>query len=168
MSDTYYRERAARRTRRWLILAGIAAALVVVVLVIRALFYDACTRSFDRSPRSIVSTFVDAVGSGDAAVAQECWEHHAYYDLEAGCSEICLSRVLGAQYRILDIALDSPHTTPDGRANLRATVSIECADGGEEHTAEILLDSVGSNVPWKHWAIIHSTFGGSVAKPWCK
>ena len=168
MSDTYYRERAARRARLWWMLGGLVAVVVVGILIIRALFYDACTRSFDRSPRSIVSTFVEAVGRGDAAVAQECWEHHAYYDLEAGCSEICLSRVLGAQYRVVDIALDSPHTTPDGRANLRGTVSIECTESGGEHTAEILLDSVGSNVPWKHWAIIRSTFGGTVAKAWCK
>ena len=168
MSDTYYRERAARRARLWWVLGGLAAAVVVVVLVTRALFYDACTRSFDRAPRSIVSTFVEAVGRGDAAVAQECWEHHAYYELEAGCSEICLSRALGAQYRVLDIALDSPRTTPAGRANLQATVSVECAESGEEHTAEILLDSVGGNVPWKHWAIIRSTFGGTVAESWCK
>ncbi len=168
MSDTYYRERAARRARLWLIVAGIAAAIVVVALVIIALFYDACTRGFDRSPRAIVLAFVEAVGRGDAAVAQECWEHHAYYDLEAGCSEICLARVLGVQYRVVDIMLNSPYTTPTGRANLRAVVSIECAESGEEHTAEILLDSVGGNVPWKHWAIIHSTFGGTVAEPWCK
>ena len=168
MSDTYYRERAARRSRLWWVVGGIAAAVVVVVLVTRALFYDACTRSFDRAPRSIVSTFVEAVGRGDAAVAQECWEHHAYYELEAGCSEICLSRALGAQYRVLDIALDSPRTTPAGRANLQATVSVECAESGEEHTAEILLDSVGGNAPWKHWAIIRSTFGGTVAEAWCK
>ena len=168
MSDTYYLEWAARRARLWWILGGIAAAVVLVSLIIRALLYDACTRSFDRSPRSIVSTFVEAVGRGDAAVAQECWEHHAYYELEAGCSEICLSRALGARYRVVDIALDSPHITPAGRANLQATVFIECADSGEEHTGEILLDSVGGNVPWKHWAIIHSTFGGTLAEPWCK
>ena len=168
MSDTYYRERAARRARLWWIVGGIAAVIVLGILVTRALFYDACTGSFDRSPRSIVSTFVEAVGRGDAAVAQECWEHHAYYEIEAGGSEICLSRVMGAQYRVVDIALDSPHTTPAGRANLQVTVSIECADSGEEHTAEILLDSVGSNVPWKHWAIIRSTFGGTVAEAWCK
>jgi hypothetical protein len=167
MSDTYYRERAARRARLWWMLGGIAA-VVLVVLVTRALFYDACTKSFDRSPRSIVSAFVAAVGSGDATVAQGCWEHQAYYDLEAGCSEICLSRVLGTQYRIANITLDSPYTTPAGRANLRAVVAIECAEGSETHSGEILLDSVGGNVPWKHWAIIHSTFGGTVAEPWCK
>lgn len=168
MSDTYHRERAARRTRLCLIVAGIAVAIVLVALIIIALFYDACTRGFDRSPRAIVLAFVEAVGRGDGAVAKECWEHHAYYDLEAGCSEICLSCVLGAQYRIVDITLDPPYTTADGRANLRATVSIECGQSGETHTAEILLDSVGGNVPWKHWAIIRSTFGGTVAEAWCK
>ena len=168
MSDTYYRERAARRARLWWMLGGLVVSIAVVVLVTRALFYDACTRSFDRSPRSIVSTFVQAVGRGDAAVAQECWEHHAYYDIDAGCSDICLSRVLGAQYRVVDIALDSPHSTPDGRANMRAMVSIECADTREEHTAEIMLDSVGPSVPWKHWAIIRSTFGGTVTEAWCR
>ena len=168
MSDTYYRERAARRARLWWLVGGLAAVIVLAILIIRALFYDACTRSFNRSPRSIVLTFVEAVERGDVAMAQECWERRAYHDLEAGCSEICLSRVLGTQYRVLDMALDSPRATPDGRANLRASVSIECAESGEEHTAEILLDSVGGNVPWKHWAIVRSTFGGTVAEAWCK
>jgi hypothetical protein len=149
-------------------LGGIAAAVVLVVLVTRALFYDACTRNFDRSPRSIVLAFVDAVSRGDGTVAQECWEHQTYYDLEAGCSEICLSRVLGAKYRVVDITLDPPYTTLEGRANLRANVSIECTASEEVHSGEILLDSVGGNVPWKHWAIIRSTFGGTVAEPWCK
>ncbi|MGA9349462.1 MAG: hypothetical protein WBW48_11775 [Anaerolineae bacterium] len=168
MSDTYYRERAARRTRALVIIGVLAAAVICAVFGIASLFYDACTRSFDRSPRSIVLAFVNAVGRGDAAAAQECWEHYAYYELKAGCSEVCLARVLGAQYRVVDITLDPPHTTPDGRANLRAVVSIECAKDGKAHSGEILLDSVGGNAPWKHWAIIHSTFGGTVAEPWCK
>lgn len=168
MSDTYYRERAGRRARVWWMLGGLAIAVALAILVTRALFYDACTRSFDRSPRSIVMAFADAVGRGDGAAAQGCWEHQAYYDLEAGCSEICLARVLGAQYRVVDVALESPYTTSDGRANLRAIVSVACAEGGEAHSGEILLDSVGGNVPWKHWAIIRSTFGGTVAEPWCK
>lgn len=149
-------------------LGGLAVTVALAILVTRALFYDACTRSFDRSPRSVVSAFADAVSRGDAAVAQECWEHQAYYDLAAGCSEICLSRVLGTQYRVVDITLDSPYTTADGRANVQAAVSIECTEDGETHTGEILLDSVGGNVAWKHWAIIRSTFGGTVAEPWCK
>lgn len=98
MSDTYYRKRAARRARVWWMLGGLAVAIALAILVTWALFYDACTRSFDRSPHSIVLAFVQAVKRGDAAVARECWEHQTYYDLEAGCSEICLARVLGAQY----------------------------------------------------------------------
>jgi hypothetical protein len=101
-------------------------------------------------------------------VAQECWDHFAYFDLEAGCSEVCLSKVYGAQFEVVDITLGSPSTTPEGRANWPATVSIACAAGDESHTAEILLDSVSSNTPWKHWEIIHSTFGGSVVDPWCR
>jgi hypothetical protein len=111
---------------------------------------------------------VEAVRRGDAAVAQECWEHHVYYDLEAGCSDVCLSRVYGAQYRVVDIGLGSSYTTSDGRANLKAVVSIACTGDQRQHTGEILLDSVGGGVPWKHWAIVHSTFGGTVAEPWCK
>jgi hypothetical protein len=168
MSDAYYRARAARRTRIWVILGALALMVLCAILGVRGLFYDACTRGFDRTPRSIVSAFVEAVGHGDVATAQECWEHHVYYDLKAGCSEICLSRVSGAQFQVLDLAIGVPYTTPDGRANLKAAISIACAEDGQGHTAEIILDSVGANVPWKHWAIVYSTFGGTVAEPWCK
>jgi hypothetical protein len=168
MSDAYYQERAKRRTRNLLIAGACVASIACVVAGVASLFYDACTKSFDRSPRAVVLTYVEAVGRGDAAIAQECWEHEAYYDLEAGCSEICLSRTFGAQYQVLDIALGSPTVTATGRANLLATVSITCAKGGDEHTAEILLDSVGSDLPWRHWSIVRSDFGGTVAESWCK
>ena len=168
MSDAYYRERAARRTRTLLILGALVVTILCVVLGTRGIFYDACTQSFDRSPRSVVLAFVEAVKRGDATTAQECWEHHTYYDLEAGCSQVCLSRIFGAQYQLVDITINSPYTTPDGRANLKATVSIVCTENQETYTGEILLDSVKENVPWKHWAIIHNTFGGTVAEPWCK
>ncbi len=168
MSDAYYQERARRRARLWWIVGAAVAVILLTALGSKALLYDACTRSLDRSPRSIVLTFVNAVGRGDAPVAQECWEHHAYYELEAGCSEICLSRVYRVQYEVADVTLGKPYTTPGGRANLKATVSIACAGSGQTHTGEILLDSVGANVPWKHWAIIHSSFGGTIAEPWCK
>ena len=168
MSDAYYQERAKRRTR-YMVIAG---ALVVIVACaafgVVSVYYDACTKSFNRSPAAVVSAFVGAVGRGDAPLAQECWEHETFYDLEAGCSEICLSKVVGASYEVVEVTLDDMHITPDGRANVRASVSITCTEGREAHTGEILLDSVGANVPWKHWAIIHSTFGGSFAEPWCK
>ncbi|MFZ5917194.1 MAG: hypothetical protein ACOYZ7_09695 [Chloroflexota bacterium] len=168
MSDAYYRERAARRARIFWIAAGLVALVVLTVLGVRALFYDACTRSFERSPRAIVETFVQAVGNGQAFVAQECWEHQAYYDLAAGCSQICLDRFYGTGYRVLEVVLETPQITSQGRANLTASVSIVCEQGGQTHTGELWLDSVGADLPWKHWAIVRSTFGGSVAQPWCK
>jgi len=168
MSDTYYQERARRRTRILWILGAIVAVVVLVVSVLWSLYHDACTRSFDRSPSAIISTFLEAVGRGDAIAARACWEHMAYYDLEAGCSEICLSKVYGAQFEIVDIVPGTPYTTPEGRSNIEANVTIACSEGSDTHTAEILLDSVESDVPWKHWTIIHSTFGGTIVEPWCK
>lgn len=134
MSDTYYQERAARRTRTLLIGGGMAVVIACIIAGIASLFYDACTKGFDRSPEAVVTAFVEAVRQGDVEVAQECWEHEAYYDLEAGCSEVCLSRAYGAQYDIADMVVDSPYTTPEGRANLKATVSIVCQDG-QPHAA---------------------------------
>jgi hypothetical protein len=168
MSDAYYQERAARRTRVLLIAGGLIVVVVCVVAVMWGALYDACTKSFDRSPQAVVEAYVDAVSRGDAGVAQECWEHETYYDLDAGCSQICLSRVYGAQFDVVDVTLDAPQTTSEGRSNLNATVSVACSADREPHTAEIVLDSVGSNIPWKHWAIVRSTLGGTVAEQWCK
>ena len=105
--------------------------------------------------------------NGDAETAQECWEHETFYDLEAGCSEICLSRFYGAQFEMGQVVLAEPESTPEGRSNLRAQVPIVCTPGGDAHTAEILLDSVGRTLPWRHWTIIHSTLGGTTAEQWC-
>jgi hypothetical protein len=168
MSDAYFQERARRRTRLLLVAGAVAVLAVLVVAVYWTLFHDACTGSFDRAPRSVISTYLEAVARGDVLKAQECWEHESYYDLEAGCSEICLSKVYGAQFETADIVLDEPRTTPEGRANMEATVSIACSTDGMAHTASIVLDSVGSDLPWKHWTIVRSSFGGSVVEPWCK
>ena len=168
MSDSFYQERARRRARIFWIVGAVAIAAILVVVVIWSLYRDSCTGSFQRSPTAVVTTFLDAVGRGDPLTAQGCWEHDAYYELEAGCSEICLSKVYGAWYEIIDIVADEPYTTPEGRANLMTTATITCIEDGRTHTAEILLDSVGSDLPWKHWTIVHSTFGGTIVEPWCK
>ena len=168
MSDAYYQERAKRRTRMYLIVGAIAVAILLVTFAVLSLFRDSCTRGFDRTPAAIVSAFLDAVGRGDVPAAQECWRHEVYYELEAGCSEICLSKVYGAQFRVSELSLGEADTTPEGRANMQATVTIACTASDETHTAEITLDSVGSNLPWRHWEIIHSTFGGTIVEPWCK
>jgi hypothetical protein len=150
------------------ILGGTAAIFVLAFLGVRALLYDACTQSFERSPHSIVVTFLNAVGDANAPVAQECWEHEAYYDPEAGCSELCLSRVYAAQFDVTDISVGQPYLTPDTRTNLVVKVAIRCSETGESHRAEIVLDTVGPNLPWKHWQIVESSFGGTVAMAWCK
>ena len=74
----------------------------------------------------------------------------------------------GTQYEIVDVAPGEPYITPEGRANIKTTVTIACTEGSDTHTAEILLDSVESDLPWKHWTIVHSTFGGTIVEPWCK
>lgn len=168
MSDEYYAQRARRRTRLYLALVGVAVLALLAFLGFRALYHDACTGSYDRSPRSVVLAYVHAVGQGNLPAAQGCWQHDAYYQLDAGCSEICLSRAAGAQFQISEVTLDTPSTTPQGRANLKATVTIACTQGGAAHTGEIVLDSVVSNLPWKHWSIVHSAFGGTAVAAWCK
>lgn len=168
MSDTYYRELARKRARRWWMVAGAAFVIILILLGLRGLLYDACTGSYDRSPEAVVRAYANAVTSGYVPVAQECWEHQAYFDMEAGCSEICLSRAYGAQFDIVDLSIGGQYLTPEVRTNLLAKVTVTCAEGEEGHTGEILLDTVGPNLPWRHWKIIHSTFGGTAAEPWCK
>lgn len=168
MSDTYYRQRAGRRTRFWIVIAAIVALVICTILAVVNVFRDTCTNSFDRQPRAVVTSFINAVIRGDDTGVIRCWEHNAYYDLEAGCSEICLSRILGTPYQAVELALSEPYTTEAGRANILATVSIACPGSGEQHSGEILLDSVGGNVPWKHWKIVRSAFGGPLSAPWCK
>jgi hypothetical protein len=168
MSDAYYQERARRRTRRLVvavILVSLSGCLVAGVL---ALFYDACTRSFDRSPQAVVQAYAEAVRNGNARQAQECWEHEAYYDLEAGCSEICLSRFYGATFEVRDVAVSAPYTIPGGRVNIGASITIACTGDGEVHTAEILLDSVATEFPWRHWSIVRSGLGGTAVSAWCQ
>jgi hypothetical protein len=168
MSDEYYAQRARRRGRLYFALAGVAALILLAFLGIRALRYDACTRSYDRSPRSIVGVYANALVQGNLPAAQNCWERNAYYQLDAGCSEICLSRIAAGLFQVTGVALDTPYTTAQGRANLKATVSVTCAQEGATYTGEIVLDSVASNLPWRHWTIVHSTFGGTIAGAWCK
>jgi hypothetical protein len=167
MSDEYYQEQARRRTRNLILVIALIAVVACGAFALYNLFRDACTGSFDRTPRAVVSAYVEAVARGDRPAAQACWEHETFYDLEAGCSEICLAKAAGAGYDVAEITVAEPVITPEGRANLAASVTVNCPDGAAL-SGEVLLDSVGANVPWKHWAIIHSTIGGTVAEPWCQ
>jgi hypothetical protein len=166
MSDTYYREQSARRTRIMLLGAVIVLVLGCIGFGVYSAFWDTCTRGFDRQPEAVVASFANAVVNGDASTAAACWHHLAYLDVASGCSEICLSRLWGTPYQIEEIRINPDMTPLEGRAGWNAQVSLTCPDG-EQHTAEITLDGISSEVPWRHWKIVHSTFGGPLSEPWC-
>jgi hypothetical protein len=167
VSDTEYRERAARQARTALVIATAIVLLACVGLSTISVFRDSCTNSFDRSPRSVVQAFFVAVAEGQSDQVQRCWDSLAYYELEAGCSQICLSRVLGTQYRLVDLTLGEP-LQESGRARMTATLSVTCPDSEVVHRGDIMLDAITQAVPWRHWKIVNSTFGGVLSAPWCK
>lgn len=167
LSDTYYREQAARR-QRMLLMAGLAVVLLACgTMGIAFVFRDTCTGSFDRSPRSVVTSYLDAIGRGDTENLIRCWVHNVYYDIEAGCSEICLSRFAGTSFRVIDLTLSEPYAEA-GRARIRATISVTCPGSDQPLSGEILLDGVTRAVRWRHWKIVRSSFGGTPAQPWCR
>ena len=168
MSDAYYQERAKQRTRRLLIAGGSLVLFACAVAGVTSLFYDACTQSFDRTPDLVVRSYLEAIAGGEGRVAQECWEHDAYYDLETGCSEICLAQIVGTAFEVQTLDVGPAQATPAGRAEHLVTVTVTCTASGQSHEAEIILDGIGRDVPWRHWSIVSSTVGGSVAEPWCR
>jgi len=166
VSDTYYRQQAERR-RAGLLVAGIALAAVGLLAVGgHLLYYDACTGSYARSPRDVVSAYVAALRQGDLSQTQECWQHLTYYDLEAGCSEICVSRFAGASFDVTSLEVSEPQTI-GRRATVHVTVEIACSNGSS-HDGEVILDGIATAPPWRHWAIVRSTIGGTLAEAWCK
>ncbi|MBN1954535.1 MAG: hypothetical protein JW900_05725 [Anaerolineae bacterium] len=167
-SDTYYRQRAARRTRTLLLGGGTLLLVTCIALTVIYAFHDTCTGSFDRRPQSVIAHFVDGVTRGNWRTVVRCWEHDAFYDLESGCSEICLGRIMGVPYQGVEVTLSAPYPTDEGRSHILATVTITCPNSGEQHSGEILLDTIGAEVPWRHWKIIRSDLGGSIAAPWCR
>lgn len=167
VSDNEYRERAARQMRTMLLVATAILLVACIAFGIVSVFRDPCTGSFDRSPTAVVTSYLNAIARGNGEGVVRCWEHFAFDDLEAGCSEICLSRILGTRYRVIDLVLGEPYEE-EGRARIVATVSVLCPDSDLYHRGEIVLDGITSNVPWRHWRIVHSTFGGTAVKGWCK
>lgn len=167
MSDTYYREKAQRRNR--LLILG--AVLVIIILCIYfgtvALFRDSCTMSFNRAPEDIVRSYIDYISNGDLDGVINCWEHQTFYELGVGCSDICISKVIGSKLNIIDIKIDEPVTTNAGRHNITAHVSVTCANDDTEYQGEILLDGISSDLPWRHWKIVESTIGGTLVNQWC-
>jgi hypothetical protein len=168
MDENIYRRRAGRRNLIIGIVIGLLIITALTANLVRNAYFDTCTLSFDRNPESVIRAYVEAIERSDHQVVQRCWNRDAYFDLEAGCSEICLERILGTSYLIDEISLDKPSTTPEGRSNISAVVKLSCNNSAESHVGMILLDSVSRNVPWKHWKIISSDIGGLIADPWCQ
>lgn len=168
MSDDLYRQQSARRARMiGLILGGLALVACAVLGVIN-LYRDDCTGGFDRAPQAVVRSFIEAISRGDGEAVRRCWQPQAFFSLEAGCSEICLSRVLGIDYRIQQIEVGNPSITNEGRARLTVRVVLSCPEGEARYEGEVLLDGIAQELPWRHWKIIHSTVGGALASPWCQ
>ncbi|MBE9473594.1 MAG: hypothetical protein IMY85_01790 [Chloroflexi bacterium] len=168
MSDEYYRQRAARRGRMYWIIGGVILVIVCVVAGVIRSYQDSCTGSFDRSPQAVIESYTQAVLEGDVSGVTNCWQHDPFFETDTGCSEMCLSKVYGSQFQVNDVEFGESYATDDGRLNMDVRVSAFCQDSDQNYTAEITLDTVGQNYPWKHWHIVYSTFGGTVTEPWCK
>lgn len=167
MSDQPHEQSDARRARAFWIILGALLTFGCIYIVVVGLFRDECTNSLDRSPREVVGSYLEAVSLGEVLDAQACWQPEAYFDLDAGCSQVCLVQVFGNPFDLANVQLLEESTTARGRANVQAEVSIVCTLGGETHRGEIVLESVARKVPWRHWKIVRSSVGGTVAEPWC-
>ena len=167
MTDTYYRERMARRNRQLALIAALVLAPIIVYLLAHTMYYDNCTGGYDREPEAVARSLLAMIRGGDREALARCWDNRAYYDLSAGCSEICLQRALGTQFEVIEARMSEPYRTEAGRLNLLVTATVACPDGRRQ-AGEITLDTIGANLPWRHWKVIHSTMGGSIGQPWCK
>jgi hypothetical protein len=167
MSDTFYREQAARQNRiTTLIVIGLATVACLVLFGIRS-FQDNCTGSFDRTPESVIASYIEHITNRSAEATRRCWKDEAYFSLETGCSEICISRLFGTSYEIIDLHLEPELINAANRAEILAEVTISCTDG-TQHTGQIVLDGVPRDVPWRHWKIVQSEIGGPLGESWCR
>jgi hypothetical protein len=91
MSDQAYHQRGAKRARAWWVILGALFGLGYVYIVVVGVFRDDCTNSLNRSPSEVIGAYSQVVSRGEILDAQACWQSEAYFDLEAGCSEVCLS-----------------------------------------------------------------------------
>lgn len=168
MSDAYYRERAARRARMYWMIGILTAIVICIVTGILRIFRDECTGSFTRQPEAVIASYIEAIQTGDPFGPRRCWVDAEYFSLETGCSEICIERILGTRYEIAEIATSQPIQTTSGRGRITASVTVVCPVSGEQHKGEIILDSIGQALPWRHWKIIMSEFGGPMSALWCQ
>ena len=168
MSDTYYRERAAQRNRRYIIAAVVVLTVGCIAFSIFNVFLDDCTGSFERAPDAIVDTYIQALPAGDVDAAVRCWEHNIFYETDVGCSELCLTRFFGTGFKVTEVELSSPVINEAGRTLISANVAIVCSENGTPFAGTLDLETVGADLPWRHWKIVNSEIGGTFAEPWCQ
>ncbi len=148
--------------------AVLVLSMLCAVLFVRSLFHDDCTGTFARSPQAVAEAYVHAVAAGDVQAAQACWEHFAWFDVEAGCSEICVQRIAGRNFTLKGMEITGEtENPPEERARLEVLVRVTCGQGTMPLEGSLTLDSTASPLPWRHWKIIHSTFGGQMSHLWC-
>jgi hypothetical protein len=152
----------------YLVIAGAVLVMVCAVFGTYRAYHDSCTGSFDRSQESVIQSYARAVIQGNESVVANCWQHDPFYETNTGCSEICISKVYGSQFDIIEIDYGEAYSSPDGRLNMDVELNAVCVDSDQEYSAEITLDTVEQNYPWKHWHIVYSSLGGTVTEPWCK
>lgn len=166
MSDDQFINRAARQRKLIIVLLVLATSGACLFFAVRNTFYDRCTASFDRSPQAVAQHYLAAVAGGDADRAQSCWVREQFFNLEAGCSEICLLRALGSGFTVTSLQVGEPRTTAEGRSAIEVQVEASCPDGSV-NSGTLVFDSLASNIPWKHWRVNQSSVGGNAADAWC-
>jgi hypothetical protein len=166
-SDQYYRERADRQRNRILTIVLILVTGACLYGIVFGALRDGCTRSFDRTPTAVVASYLEAFAEGNLRAAERCWAKYAYYDIETGCSEICMGRNVGSGFDTQSIQLGTEVDAGTSREQMQVILEVTCPSGRQEQ-GEITLDSVRADVPWKHWKILASTVGGTLAEPWCE
>ncbi len=167
MSDTTYQKKWSRRLRLIFLVGGLILTAACLITGVLSVFHDSCTNSFERAPEAVLRAYVDAVNRVDPITIVNCWSHNAFYEINRGCNEMCLQKVIGASFQILQVNISQPLRAEDGREKIRASMIVGCADSQEQHIAEVLLDTRNSALPWAHWKIVESNFGGEVGSPWC-
>lgn len=165
--DAFYQQKSRRKN---LIILSLLLFIVVMYLgfrIIRDSFFDTCTQSFSRTPESVILNYVNAIESGDIQTAQRCWDKTAYFELKNGCSEICITRILGTAYDIEIRSISDPILV-DGRSRINISFSVSCFNTNDTYEGIIILDSLQRDYSWKHWKIVFSDLGGQLSNPWCR
>lgn len=166
MADDHFVLRAARVRRLITVLLVLVVSGACMFFAVRNTFFDRCTNSYERGAETVTQSYLTALAGGDAARTQSCWVREQFFKLEAGCSEICLTKVLGSGFTVTATQVGVAYETESRRSALDVQVAVQCPDGSQ-HSGVLVLDSLAGFVPWKHWRVSASTVGGTAVDAWC-